>query len=340
MGGRQLLFVMTCLMSFVKRRMHVGFLLGGCFPLATLAAPISLPTTSEPPSTPNPHLVGWSNLLVPGLGRGLLGNWSLAAGQFGYETGSFALGYAISPDKRVSNLDGFQSTFKPSTRARARGAAQLNQANDQISGLFYEFSIKTHMLNTYIAYRDAEVARGVTDDLDQTPWWEGFSAPFRADNITDPFVYLPMAAIFAAVAVDFAKTNPSAIQPLTPSTNFLYAANYGFWQPVGSGWPEEAFYRGFLRREFKQMAGGFAWAGILAQSAVFAFSHEPGDGRYGAFVVGTYLGYLADREGGKLSKGIALHFWGNLFLGLETILLNNRAQRASPPGALAVQFNF
>ena len=119
----------------------------------------------------------------------------------------------------------------------------------------------------------------------------------------------------------------------------LYDANIGFWQPIGSGYPEEAFYRGFLQHEFTQTSGS-PLAGIIGQSLVFALSHEPGNGRYAAFATGGYLGWLSYSHNGDLGPGTCLHFWGDFLLGLETILLSHKSQHSTPQGGLSVQFNY
>jgi hypothetical protein len=203
-----------------------------------------------------------------------------------------------------------------------------------------EFAIKSHMVNTFIAYRDAYRAEGITDGLDQRTWWEGMTVPFHKESLEDPWVYIPLALIAAATAVDYFTSGPDTnLSALSPTSNFLYSAHYGLWEPLGSGYPEEAFYRGFIQHEVKT-ATGSPVAAILAESTLFAFSHGAGSGRYSAALVGTYLGYLAERNNGDLGPGITVHFWGDLLLGVETILISQRDQRSTAQGGLSMQFNY
>jgi hypothetical protein len=295
---------------------------------------------SPPPAanTANPHLVGWGNLVMPGLGETLRGNPVGGLAQFGYETSTFVTGYFVSPRNGISSLDGITDTFQPYRRSQRND--QLSIENELGSDMLLEFAIKTHMLNTYIAYRDAYKDRGVTEGLDQRTWWEGFKTPFQKKSFEDPWVYVPIALIAIGVTVDYLTSQPNSSQgPLTPTSNFMYTSHYGIIEPLGSGWPEEAFYRGFLQHEFTD-ATNSPLVGILAESAAFAFSHEEGNSRWSAGAAGAYLGYLSWKNEGNLGPGLTVHFWGDFLLGLESILLSNRNQRTTPQSSLGVQFNY
>jgi membrane protease YdiL (CAAX protease family) len=99
------------------------------------------------------------------------------------------------------------------------------------------------------------------------------------------------------------------------------------------------FYRGFLQAEFRGLTGT-PFAAIPLSTAAFAFSHAPGSGRISAAVAGAYLGFLAEKNHGRLGPGIAVHFWSDLLLGAETVLLYAKAQRATPPTGFTVQINY
>ena len=311
------------------------------FIIGLLILLLPTPSIADVPNTEssvNPHLVGWGNLLLPGLGETLNGNPIGGVTQASYEVGTFIWGYNLSPREGFSSLDGIDDTFQPYSRAQRNSQVSINA--QLYSDMLLEFSIKTHMTNTFIAYRDAYRARGITEGLDQRTWWEGFKTPFEKKSFDDAWVSIPLAAIAVGLTVDYLTSKPdNSVSALTPTSNFLYATHYGVWEPLGSGWPEEAFYRGFLQHEFTT-ATGSPWLGILGESAAFAFSHEAGSGRISAALVGMYLGYLAQKNHGDLGSGITVHFWGDLLLGLETILISQRNQRTTPQTALGVQFNY
>ena len=267
------------------------------------------------------------------------GNWGKGATQTLYEGGTFATGYALSSSKGFSSLDGISDSFKPFNLSNKNRNRQISLEQKMESDMLLEFSIKSHMTNTFIAYRDAYKDRGITEGLDQHTAYEGLMIPFEKTYFTEPDVWIPLALVAAAVAIDYATTTPDAVQPLNASSNVLYDFNYGVWQPLGSGYPEEAFFRGFLQHEVTDMTNS-PFVGILAQSLAFAFSHEAGNGRYSAAAVGGYLGYLAYKHKGDLGPGVTLHFWGDFILGLETILLSQKGQHTTTQGGFSLQYNY
>jgi hypothetical protein len=298
------------------------------------------PTPPPDPSFgPNPHLVGWANLVFPGLGATLRDDPGRGLLQFGYEGATFAGGYALSDRKGFSSLDGISDTFRPFNKSKGARNAQEGIESKMTSNILLEFSIKSHLVNTFTEYRDAFKERGITEGLDQHTAIEGMILPFSTTYIKEPDVWIPLALVAAAVTLDYATSSPGAITPLNGSSNALYSFNYGVWQPLGSGYPEEVAYRGFLQHELKS-ATGSPFLAVALQSLAFAFSHEPGGGRYSAALVGTYLGYLAEKHHGDLGPGATLHFWGDALLGVESLLLSNKAQHTTPQAGFSLQFNY
>ena len=144
-----------------------------------------------------------------------------------------------------------------------------------------EFGIKAHMLNTYEAYRLA--ARGPNGELpaniDNKSAFDLFLEPVRTENLTSPWVYIPIAFMFTYTTIDYLVQlrNLSGASRVTPSSNFMYSVNYSLWQPVGSGAPEEMFYRGFLQNEFKTWVPSPFFA-VPLSAALFAFFTRVMDG--------------------------------------------------------------
>lgn len=289
-------------------------------------------------TTPNYHLVGWFNTVVPGGGEALLGNWGTGGMQLGLEAATFGYGYSLSKLHPLT-IDGVPEDL-PSFRIR-RPSSQADLSRALYADILQEFGLKYHMVNVFDAYREAAKRSGVTERIDQTPTNELFLKPFALDSLSNPWVYIPVGIIAAYTAVDYysARANIQRNQRLTPYSNFLYATNYGIVQPIGSGVPEELFFRGFLQNEIYDLIPS-PYIAIPATAALFALAHAPGDGRYTAGLSGLYLGYLAHKYQGNLVPGITLHFWGVVLLGLETILLNNEAQHTTPPASFYVQINY
>jgi hypothetical protein len=246
-------------------------------------------------------------------------------------------------------LDGVPELLPDYRRREPSGQDDLTKP--LVADVLQEFGIKYHMVNTFDAYREAAIAEAahggpqlsqIGQGIDSRPTLDLFLDPFQPENLADPWVWIPLALVGGAVAVEYytvQQGNTPNQQRLTPTSNFLYAFNYGIWQPIGSGAPEEMFYRGFLQNELHSLVPS-PFFSIPLSTLAFSFSHAPGSGRITSAVVGAYLGYLAYRFQGHLGRGITLHFWGDFLLGLESILLNNDAQRTTPPASFVVQINY
>lgn len=292
-------------------------------------------------ASPSQHLVGWSNFFVPGAGRLLLGEPWRAGGEAALSLGTLGVGYAISKPGPWT-LDGVPNDLPTFGRNGRRGTSEANVAKELHSEILQEIGIKSHMSFVYLSYRDAARERGITDHIDQSPVNELFLAPFKTDYFKDALVVIPIAVTAIAAVIDFqiAKADGLPLVPrLTPYSNFLYSLDYQIVQPIGSGAPEEMFYRGFIQNELRSIVDS-PWFAIPLSSAAFAFSHGPGYGRISAAVAGAYLGYLAHRGNGDLKPGIVVHFWSSLILGIETVLLSHEAQATTPPAALSFQINY
>jgi hypothetical protein len=277
-----------------------------------------------------------------------LGHPLTGVGQAAAEGTTIGWGYSLSRREPLT-LDGVPELL-PDYRRR-EPSSQDNLEQPLAADILQEFGIKYHMVNTFDAYREAAQIQAKQDGtslrlmgqgIDDRPSLDLFLDPFRSENLTDPWVWIPLALIGGVMAVDYYTVHQGNIpsqQRLTPNSNFLYAFNNGLWQPVGSGAPEEMFYRGFLQNELYSLVPS-PFFSIPISTLAFSFSHAPGSGRITSAFVGAYLGYLAYRFQGHLGRGITLHFWGDFLLGLESILLNNDAQRTTPPASFTVQINY
>jgi membrane protease YdiL (CAAX protease family) len=302
------------------------------------------PTPAPSPITdisyrPNYHLVGWLNTFLPGSGQALLGDPLLGAEQLTAEVGTFAWGYSISKRSPMT-LDGVPEAVPDYNRVLSKEETNIN--GPLWADMLQEFGIKYHFVNTFDSYREAAKLSGVTQNIDQTSDKDLFLAPFDNDTLSSPWVYLPIASVALYTIIDYITTVNGTLNRqanLSPVSNALYGVNYLGVQSIGSGAPEEMFFRGFLQNEF-QDAVPSPFFYIPAQTALFAFAHAPGNGRISAAVAGAYLGLLADHEHGQLSKGIAVHFWGVVMLGIETVLITNKAEHSIPPTAFQIQINY
>ncbi|MBC7691440.1 MAG: CPBP family intramembrane metalloprotease [Methylotenera sp.] len=305
-------------------------------------------------AAPNYHLLGWVNTFVPGAGEVMLGNPGLGIVQAVSEVGTFSIGYANSRRSPLT-LDGVPEDI-PSpqvTKKRISTRAQYcrihptdvicsqGSPNDKLlistfsstpisiqkslsADILQEFGIKYHMVNVFNAYREA--AQGVPN-IDRTPTGELFLSPFRGSVLSEPEVFIPLGISVAAVFASYyftVKDGLPAGPKLTKGSNRLYATTYAVVFPVGSAVPEEMFYRGFIQNEAYSLVPS-PWFAIPVSTLAYTLSHT-GDEMPTAAITGLWLGSVAYMNHGMLSKGIAYHFWANVFAGILAIELLQRSE--------------
>ena len=323
------------------------------------------------------HFVGWVNAFVPGGGQLLLGNYGLSAIQAVTEISTFGVGFAISA-RYPMTIDGVPEDYPGVTKTSIKKtrttyvcpAGKLNPLTRKCSvapvpeqsvtsstayspdpqdlrrpvsaAFLQEVGLKYHMVNVFDSYRIAAKQQGKLDEgqgIDDREPLDFFKDPFRAENVFDPWVYVPLIGAAVLVGLDYGSSlrSSNGIQKLTPLTDEFVGFNQIVLYPFGSGAPEEMFYRGFIQNEARGLVDS-GWFSIAASSLAFAFSHSP-DGRLGAGLTGAYLGYLAHANHGRLGKGISLHFWSVFLLGIESFLLTMNTQRA-PPATIGLSAPF
>ena len=316
---------------------------------------VSVALSAKALSEPSYHVVGWVNTFVPGGGQLLLGDYWSASSQALAEIGTFGLGYHLSARSPMT-LDGVPEEI-PSPkllgqRIQTRGQycaahpgasiCTRGSPNDLLqitsfdnthqniqralaADILQEIGIKYHMVNVFNAYREA--AKG-DPNIDPTPTGELFLAPFRWSLIEDPAVYIPLGVSAAAIAVSYVATvKGGGVTPtakFTGGSNRLYALTYGTVFPFGGAVPEEMFYRGFIQNEARGWVDSPFFA-VPFSTALYTLSHSV-DEMPSAAVSGAWLGTIAYLNNGRLSRGIAYHFWANFLAGLMEIELLQRSQ--------------
>jgi hypothetical protein len=323
------------------------------------------------------HGVGWFNTFIPGGGAALMGHGWQATQEAGIELGTFVTGYSLSARSDLT-IDGTpqdypavqtnlgttpQSTVScptsdPITHAPICHTVSKNKnyytSNGTPSDLLVpsaaaflqEIGLKYHMVNVFDSYREAYRSFGGGDPgqgIDPHTTKELFMSPFDPEVLERFEVWGAIAGVLAITAVDYGSQVSGGISPIQKLTSFTNVA-IGFNQmalyPVGSGAPEEMFYRGFLQNEAYHLVPSPLFS-IPVSALAFSFSHGP-EGRGGALVSGTYLGILAHTNHGDLTPGIAVHFWSVFILGIESFLLTQRAQnyQAGGPPPVSAKFDF
>jgi membrane protease YdiL (CAAX protease family) len=304
-------------------------------------------------ATDDYHFVGWFNTFVPGGGQFLMGYGWDGAAQAAFEIGTFGIGYDLSA-RTSFNIDGVPQDYpavttnlgttrsgKPRRKGVATAPIELIQPSS--AAFLQEVGIKAHMVDVFDSYREAYGKYGGDEGqgIDTRTDWEMFKDPFKWDVISSPWVWIPTFLVAGFTVIDYSSQVQSGlpqIQQLNTVSNSFVGFNQLALYPIGSGAPEEMFYRGFLQNE------AFHWVhspffAVPLSSLAFSFSHSP-DGRLGALASGLYLGTLAYKNHGNLSQGIAVHFWSVVILGIESLALTLRSEKLGRPIGSQVSFFF
>lgn|GEM_PF-2203796 len=327
-----------------------------CIGLLILSFFVSPPAQAV--SARNPHLVGWLNTFVPGSGQVLLGSPWRGLGEAAVEIGTFGYGYDLSARQPLS-LDGVPEGYpaaSPGTIIRTKHTvcvarnpttrACIKYADATATSVIYdsdpldltqpigaaflqEVGIKYHMVNVFESYRTAILASGggLGQGMERKSAGELFLEPFQPENLLNPWVYVPLALVGAYTALDYKSQVNAGLTPtqrMNSASNRFVAFNQMGLYPVGSGAPEEMFYRGFVQNEAYYLTRSRV-ASVFMSALAFALSHS-GAGQLPAGVSGLYTGFLASHYDGKLGPGITLHFWSVFFLGIESYLIVKKSQ--------------
>lgn len=268
-----------------------------------LALPASVQAQTDKATHPTKALL-WS--LLPGGGHFYLG-----------ETGT-GLGYALSTG----------AFLLAGAEVQRRNEALGREDEDNAPQIFGE---KLWELSFFTAYRNAVAADGTdvrAEGLDDASISSLIAAPFRPAQLFDPWVLgagLLGGALAAIDARDAERDlgDVSRVGILGHDYNrddgtALYALS-AVSISLGAGFGEEALFRGLLQTMLQERWG--RTPGLWAASGVFGLAHIVGpDGKpnpgavASATLAGAYLGWLYNRDGNRLARPIAAHFWYNFML--------------------------
>jgi len=226
--------------------------------------------------------------------------------------------------------------YAASTAVFLGAGAEVQRRNDEL-GREDEYNApsivgeKIWELSFFTAYRDALAWDG-TDiralGYDDTPTADLILAPFSYRNFLDPWV-LGAGVLGGVLAVASAEDNARGLGDV--SRVGIWGRDYNrrdgtaaygasaLMVSLGAGVAEEALFRGLLQTMFQNDWG--KTPGLWAAAGTFGAAHIVGpDGKpnIGAVLAttagGAYFGWLYNREGNRLAKPIAAHFWYDFML--------------------------
>ncbi len=220
--------------------------------------------------------------------------------------------------------------YMGSTVALLGSGLWLEERNDDLNrdevNLPLIMLLKGWELSVFTTYRSALTKSGFdlnASHVDDTSVKNLLQAPFEWQNISDPWVW--GAALFGSLLAvlesgDHEKkfSDIERVDMLGDDANQawgtgLYTTN-AFAISLGAGVGEEALWRGVLQNQLEHRYGEDN--GLWAASALFGSAHLVGidgsanvEGALFATAGGYYLGHLYQRNGYRLAKPIAAHFW-------------------------------
>ena len=277
--------------------------------------------------------VGWSNLIVPGLGATLRGDSTRGLIESTLELGSY-YGGTFHAKEGPFTIDG-----------SALVLSDRNVTKPVIGKMMQQFGLKLHMYNTFYNYREAALDPSNADHekLYQQPlykgtWDETLLAPFKWKNLKSPWVYVPVLMSTAYLLVDYKNRKPYTTPATTPQEETLYGISEGVSFPLGSAFGEEVLFRGFIQREMRLYTDSIILS-IAAETLLFTLIHSP-DLRPSAAAGGVLWGLSVNHFEGDLQPGIASHFWINFVSGMLNFAQFRKSQGKTPIGVrLTVPFN-
>jgi membrane protease YdiL (CAAX protease family) len=191
--------------------------------------------------------------------------------------------------------------------------------------------------------------RGYRTPLTYTSAGSLIKAPFQKEYILRTGTIIPLGIVVLLSAIGYtidrdAGTTFTQVDPVLfgqprgrPQAFFLGTGAAGAIS-MGAGVGEEAFYRGVLQNELSVYLGPLL--GWVSASALFGLAHyqqsQSMDKVYFTSALGAYLGLLYHHNQYDLRQSVAVHFWWDFFLFLESFL--GRPNAGSH--LLNVRFNF
>lgn len=262
-----------------------------------------------------PRSLFWRPLgsyVLPGLGQWSEKQWAYAST---YSTlGAVGLGMASAGGH--TQYDGFESR---DTRARVAliGGSIYMTAGGLSAYHDFRTGVSTHREKGEYEFLDPAKTETPADLT---------LAPFHFENLANWTTLVPLASVGALIGV-LAYRNDSHWHGLhsgdIPVTGMI---------SYGAGVGEEAGFRGWLFPLFRQKMNSTFWANV-SQATIFASLHISSDNPvpWPQFVLGSYLGWLAEYRDWQISEGIFIHAWWDVIaLGAE-FATTGRIERINLP---------
>lgn len=203
------------------------------------------------------------------------------------------------------------------------GVNQDTRQGDMLAVNLYYLAQNEHFYNAYSSYQDARLAmsnQGYLSEISKDSLWDLFTSPFDTE-LLQRWTFLVPTLTIAGLELLVALADD---QKYRVSSGATWAVPLLAGQSDGIGVGEEAFFRGYLQPEFKEMWGR-KWPAIFTQAALFGWLHYRGDVAgvpqwetwvrpVFAGLKGVYYGWLVERNQFSLRENIAAHAWWDFII--------------------------
>ncbi len=194
-----------------------------------------------------------------------------------------------------------------------------------------------HFYNIYSAYQDARIKiknENYLSDISKENALDLLTSPFDL-NILGRWTFLLPTAFVGGITAWLMSDSDRSVKIRSSGASWAFPLLGGQATTIGVG--EEAYFRGYLQSEFKELFKN-EWLAIGSQSVAFAAAHDiyvddpklPKIARYwpGAlrFTFAAYAGWLTERNKYSIRENIAMHAWWDFTLLSGEYLLTGKVE--------------
>jgi len=194
-----------------------------------------------------------------------------------------------------------------------------------------------HFYNVYSAYQDARIKiknENYLSELSEENILDLLTSPFDF-NLLTRWTFLVPITLVTGITAWILSDSDSSVKIRSSGASWAFPLLGGQSTVIGVG--EEAYFRGYLQPEFKELFKN-KWLAIGSQSLLFAAAHDiyiddprlPKIARYwpGAlrFSFAAYCGWVTERNKYSIRENIAMHAWWDCSLLSAEYLLTGKVE--------------
>ncbi|MBI2646366.1 MAG: CPBP family intramembrane metalloprotease [Deltaproteobacteria bacterium] len=194
-----------------------------------------------------------------------------------------------------------------------------------------------HFYNIYSAYQDARIKiknEAYLSEISKENILNLLASPFDL-NLLGRWTFLLPISIVTGITAWIMSDDNRSVKIRSSGASWAFPLLGGQSTTIGVG--EEAYFRGYLQSEFKELFKS-EWVAIGSQSLLFAAAHDiyiddpklPKVARYwpGAlrFTFAAYSGWVTERNHYSIRENVAMHAWWDFLLLSGEYLITGKVE--------------